>query len=107
MKPGGSQRRCASEADPAQDAERRRLPASEQRDDPVEVVDVDLTADVGAAEPELAGRAEHVADRPRRAGSISVGPWRVDGTRDAVPELDREGAIRQGPLDAAPKSIGA
>ena len=50
----------------APQAERRRLPATEQGDDPVEVVDVDLAAHIGAPEPELARRAEQVADRPRR-----------------------------------------
>ena len=88
------------------EAERRRVPAAEQRDDAVEVVDVDLAAHVGAAEPELARRAQKVADRPRRADRQGRA---VAGRRDAraVPELDREGAIRQGPLDAATQPVGA
>ena len=64
MEPGCPQRR-RTEPEPPGEAERGGMPAAEQRDDPVEVVDVDLAAHVGAPEPELAGRAQKVADRPR------------------------------------------
>ena len=45
--------------------ERRRLPGVEQRDHRIDVVDVDLPGDVGAAEPELAGGAERVGGGAR------------------------------------------
>jgi hypothetical protein len=41
-----------------EEPERGRAPSSEQRDDPVEVVDVDIAADVGAPQPELTGRPQ-------------------------------------------------
>ena len=47
--------------------ERRRLPAVEQLDHRVHVVDLDLAADVGAAEAELAGRAQRVRGGAGRA----------------------------------------
>ena len=47
--------------------DRRRRPVREQRERRVDVVDVDAAADVGAADAELAGRAQHVAERLRRA----------------------------------------
>jgi len=43
----------------------RRLPVVEQADDGVEVVDVERTRDVGAAEPELARRAQDMRERLR------------------------------------------
>jgi hypothetical protein len=105
VNPGGSQRE-RDEAHPAQDAELRRLPPSEQRDDSVEVIGMELTAYVCAAQAEFAGSADHV---PERARGLDEQRRPMSRRRDAraVPELDREGAIRQGPLDAAPKPIGA
>ena len=47
--------------------ERGRLPAVEQRDHRVDVVDLELAADVGAAEAELARGAQHVGGGARRA----------------------------------------
>jgi hypothetical protein len=56
MEARGPQRR-RSEPQSLREAERGRIPAAEQGDHPVQVVDVDLPAYVGAAEPELAGGA--------------------------------------------------
>ena len=64
--PGGADR--AEQQRPLVGAvERRRLPAVEQLDHRVDVVDLELAADVGAAEAELAGRAQHVGGGARRA----------------------------------------
>ena len=87
------------------EAERRRVPAAEQGDDPVQVVDLDLPAHVGAAEPQLARRAQNVADGPRRAdgqGRAAAGRRHTG----PVPELDREGAVVKRSLDAATQSVG-
>ena len=82
------------------------MPAAEQRDDPVEVVDVDLAAHVGAPEPELAGRAQNVSDRPRRPDRERRA---VAGRRNArsVPELDRERTISKCALNCATQPVGA
>ena len=80
MEARGPQRR-GSETQPCGEAERRRVPAAEQGDHPVQVVDVDLAADVGATEPELAG-ARSRCPMARGERIVSVGPLRVDGTRD-------------------------
>ena len=78
-----------------------RLPAVEQGDHRVHVVDLDLAADVGAAEAELARRPQDVGGGPRRAdvegragavGGLQPGP---------VPELDRERPLRDPGLDLA------
>ena len=68
-----------------------RLPGVDDLDDGVEVVDVDRAGDVGAAEAELAGRAQHVRERLRRAGGEG-GPAVGLRGRDlgAVPEDDAE-----------------
>ena len=58
----------------ARRAERRRLPAVEQRDRGVDVVDLEIARDVGAPEAELAGRAQSVGHRPRRAQRGRSGP---------------------------------
>ena len=47
------------------ETERRGMPAAEQSDHPIQVVDVDIAAHIGATEPELAWGAQKVADRPR------------------------------------------
>ena len=47
--------------------QRGRLPAVEQLDHGVHVVDLDLAADVGAAEAELSGRPQRVGGGPGRA----------------------------------------
>ena len=82
------------------------MPAAEQRDDPIQVVDVDLPAHVGAPEPELAGRAQKVADRPRRADRDGRAVARRRNAR-AVPELDRERTICKRPLNCATQPVGA
>jgi hypothetical protein len=64
MKPRGSQRR-RPEPRSLQEAERRGVPAAEQGYHPVQLVDVDLPADVGATQAELAGGAQKMADGPR------------------------------------------
>ena len=73
--------------------DRGRLPVVEQADHGVEVVDVERARDVGAAEAELAGRAQDVRERLRRAGGEggSVGPGR--GDLGAVPQRDGEGPV--------------
>ena len=46
-------------------SERWRLPAVEQPDHAVEVVDLEVSCDVGPADAELPGSAQGVSDRPR------------------------------------------
>ena len=70
-------------AAPAHGVERRRLPACRQADERVEVVDVELAGHVGAAEAELARRAQQVGDRARRAdGEARPVAVAVDGSVD-------------------------
>ena len=71
--------------------DRGRLPGVDHLDDGVEVVDVDRAGDVGAAEAELAGRAQHVRER-RGDRAVKVGPplGLVGATTGAVPEDDAE-----------------
>jgi hypothetical protein len=75
--------------------DRGRAVAVEQRQHLVDVVDVELAGDVRAAETELAGRAQHVAERGRRAD----GEHRAvaGGRRQLapVPERDAERALGQ------------
>ena len=87
--------------------QRRRLPAVEQRDHRVHVVDLDLAADVGAAEAELPRRPQDVGGGARRAhveGRPVVGAGREPRP---VPELDRERPLGDPPLDLAPQRRGA
>src|SRR5436190_7531469 len=56
----------AAEAKPLEHPELGRLPPSEQRDDAVEVVHVDVPADIRAPQSDLARRAQEMAERPRR-----------------------------------------
>ena len=102
--PGGTQRRC-SKAQLGERAQGWRLPAAEQGDDAVEVVDVHLAGDVGAPEPELARGPEEVpesvrgaeGDRRARAGRLHL---------VAVPEAQLERAIGKGALDRATERCG-
>ena len=70
--------------------QRRRLPAVEQLDHRVHVVDLDLAADVGAAEPELARRPQHVGGGAGRADAEGRPAAAGRGQPRPVPELDRE-----------------
>ena len=87
--------------------ERRRLPAVDDPHRRVEVVGQQVAVDVGAADPELPGRAQQVGERLRRADredrAVAV------GGRDAaaVPELDRERPLGKGALDLAAQGLGA
>ena len=87
--------------------ERRRLPGVEQLDHRVHVVDLDLAADVGAAEAELARRAQGVCGGSRRADeegrAVAVGGRQLG----SVPELDRERALRDAVFDLAAQRRGA
>ncbi len=85
----------------------RRLPAVEQLDHRVHVVDLDVAADVGAAEAELARRAQRVGGGARRAHV--EGRPRPVGRRQprAVPELDRERSLGDAALDLPPQCRGA
>ena len=74
----------------------------DQRERRVDVVDVDPAAHVGAAEAELARRAQHVAERlrrgdPERRAAVAVGRRQ----RRAVPQLERERAVRAAPRASA------
>ena len=105
--PGGAHR--AEQQRPLVGAvERRRLPAVEQLDHRVHVVDLDLAADVGAAEAELA-RAPAARGRRRAASGRrrSGPPPLVGGEPRAVPELDRERPLGDAGLDLAPQRGGA
>ena len=78
--------------------ERRRLPASSRPITASRSSGSSVAGDVGAADPELAGRPQRVGDRPRRAdpeGRPVVG----GGDPGPVPELDRERALREAALD--------
>src|SRR5206468_8406697 len=100
-------RRRKDETGAGAGVDRGRLPALEQRDRRVEVVDLQEARNVGAAEPELS----------RCAQGVGQGSWRLDGEdravvtgrRDArpVPELDPEGSIGEAPLDLTPQRAGA
>jgi hypothetical protein len=84
--------------------QRRRLPAVEQLYDGVDVVDLDLAADVGAAEPELARRPQHVGGGARgtdaEGGPVAAGR----GEARPIPELDRERPLGDASLDLAAQS---
>ena len=73
--------------------ELRRPPVVEQADDGVEVVDVERAGDVRTPEPELAGCAQEVRERLRRAGGEGrpVRPRRRNFA--AVPQGDGEGSL--------------
>ena len=87
--------------------DRRRGVAVEQRQHLVDVVDLERAGDVGAAEPELSGRAQHVAERDRRAHGED-GP--VTGRRRQlrpVPERHAEGPLGQGLRERLAQRRGA
>jgi hypothetical protein len=75
--------------------DRGRAVAVEQRQHLVDVVDVELTGDVGAAEPELAGGAQHVPERDRRADGEHRAVARRGRQFGAVPQRHAERALRQ------------
>jgi hypothetical protein len=102
LRPGeaGGAQGGAGETQARDETELRGLPAAEERHDPIQVVGVHLTAHVGAAQPELAGRPKEMAERPRRVDGkcrAVAGGWHPR----AIPELNREGAVGKRPLDAA------
>lgn len=82
------------------------MPASQQRHERVEIVDVEVTADVGAPKSELAAGPQHVPECPRR-----VQPQGRAGARRLepapVPELDREGAVRERAAELGAKPLRA
>ena len=87
--------------------ERRRLPAVEQLDHGVHVVDLDLAADVGAAEAELARRAQRVGGGAGGAHEESGAVAVARGQPRPVPELDREGALGDATFDLPAQGRGA
>ncbi len=90
------------EAEACPDSQGRRAPAAEQGDDAVQVVDVDLAAHVGASQAELPGRPEQVPERPRRVdrqGRAGAGR----GNARPIPELDRDRAVGERPVDLPSK----
>ena len=100
-------RRRSARRSCAAPVERRRLPAVEQRQHGVEVVDLERAAHVGAPEAELAGRAQHVA-RPRRASARETSaPAAVRGG-SSVPSqnVEPERALGQGRLELPPQRLG-
>jgi hypothetical protein len=102
----GCPQRLSREAQPLREAQGWGVPAAEQGDHPIQVVDLDLPANIGAAEAELARGAKKVPDGSRRAdgqGGTMPRRWHTG----PVPELNREGTIWKGALDAAAQPIGA
>ncbi len=86
--------------------DRRRLEVEDRRHRLVDVVDLDRPAHVGAADAELAGRAQRVGERGGRAhvqrratavGRRQLGP---------VPERDRERPVRKGRSEFPPQRLG-
>jgi hypothetical protein len=73
--------------------QRGRLPAVEQGDRGVDVIDLQLPGDVGAAEPELARGAERVGGGAGRADGEGRALAGGGGKARSVPELDRERAV--------------
>ena len=74
----------------------------------VDVVDAEVAAHVGAAEAELAGRAQHVAQRHRRVhGEDRDVAVRRRGQLGAVPQRDAERTLRQCVAERAPQRGGA
>ena len=84
-------------------SQRRRLPAVEQLDHRVDVVDLELAADVGAAEPELARRPQHVGGGARRA-HVEGRPARRRSRAAASRPRTRP---RRAAPECAPRSRGA
>jgi hypothetical protein len=87
----GRRDRAQSEPRPRAAIERRRLPRVEHLHHGGEIVDLELAADIGAADAELARRAQGVRDRAGRPyGERRNAPR---GRRDdrSVPEPDFEG----------------
>src|SRR4051812_9298112 len=92
--------------------DRRRLPVVEQLQRLVDVVDVEVADHVGAAEAELAGCAQQVAERARgadaerRAGAVAVAVRR-GRQRRAVPEVEFEGALGERAGERVAEGSGA
>ena len=86
---------CGGETSLRARVDRRRLVAVEQREHLVDIVDIDRSGDVCAAEPELARRAQHVAERDRRANGEHRAVLRGRGQLGPVPERQAERALRQ------------
>src|SRR4029078_8006432 len=75
-------------------------------DDGFHVVDLDRTGDIGAPEAELTGRRDGVLERLLGAGTESRATTVRGGHLGSVPELDREGAVRERALDLVDEGLG-
>ncbi len=84
----------------------RRLPAVEEGDHGVHVVDLDLAADVGPAEAELPGRPQHVGGGARRAQEEGRAAVRRRGEAGPIPKLDPERPLGDAGFDLAPQRRG-
>ena len=80
---------------PCPRVDRGRLERVEQPDHAVEVVRLQLAGGVRAAQPELSGRAQQVGDRGRGAHREDRSAGRGRRELRAVPEAQRERALRQ------------
>ena len=87
-------------------ADGRRLPVVEQPDDGFHVIDLDRAGDIGAPEAELAGRRDRVLECLLGAGPEGRATTVRGRNLGAVPELDRERAVREGALDLVDQGLG-
>ena len=87
--------------------DRRRLEAVEQPDHAVEVVGLQLSRGVRPTEAELSRRAQQVRDRRRRAHREDRALRRSRGQLRAVPEAQRERALRERPRQLATQRVSA
>jgi hypothetical protein len=85
--------------------EGRRSPRLQQLHHRVDVVYLERPGDVGASQPELAG-GEHRLGQGLGEGSEDRAIAAGGGQARAVPELDREGALREGVLDPFEEGAG-
>ncbi len=85
--------------------DRRRVPAREQLEHAVEVVDLELARHVRPAQAELAGRGERVADRTRRVRAEHRAAAARGLKGAAVPEAQLERPLRQGCRELAAQRL--
>ena len=103
--PDDPQRRCYQPS-LGRGADGRRLPVVEQPDYGFHVIDLDRAGDIGAPEAELAGRRDGVLERVLGAGPEGRAATVRGRNLRAVPELDRERAVREGALDLLDQGLG-